>query len=108
LVYLKTSGRRLPAFYIRNSNGEKKLKLRDISIDEQFSYRNNKIVYAAYETDSRWSWKDYSVIKLLDIKTGKQKNITHTQNILLRIYHQMGKELLLYSTIQMGRMSCIY
>jgi hypothetical protein len=78
LVYLKTSGRQLPAFYIRDNSGEKKLKLRDISIDEQFSYRNGKIVYSAYETDSRWSWKDYSVVKLLDIKTGEQKNITHS------------------------------
>jgi hypothetical protein len=76
LVYLKTSGRRLPAFYIRDNTGEKKLRLRDISIDEQFSYRNGKIVYAAYETDSRWYWKDYSVIKLLDVQTGLQKNIS--------------------------------
>jgi hypothetical protein len=77
LVYLKASGRRLPAFYIKDKNGEKKFRLRDISIDEQFSYRNGKIVYAAYETDSRWSWKDYSVIKLLDVQTGQQTNLTH-------------------------------
>src|SRR5436190_3161119 len=93
LVYLKTSGRHLPAFYIRNSNGEKKLKLRDISIDEQFSYRNNKIVYAAYETDSRWSWKDYSVIKLLDVKTGKQKNITHNSKYFTPDISADGKKI---------------
>src|SRR6185436_5201870 len=50
---------------------------RDISIDEQFTYRNGKIVYAAYETDPRWSWRDYSVIKILDVNSNEQKTLTH-------------------------------
>jgi hypothetical protein len=77
LLYLRSSYRQRPAFYIKDDNGERRLKVRDISIDEQFSYRNGKIVYAAYETDPRWGWKDYGVIKLLDVKTGQQQTITH-------------------------------
>ena len=76
LVYLKSSYRQRPAFYIKDANGEHKLKARDISIDEQFSYRNGKIVYAAYENDPRWGWRDYSVIKVLDVQTGEQKKLT--------------------------------
>ncbi|MEI9946395.1 MAG: hypothetical protein WDN26_19515 [Chitinophagaceae bacterium] len=34
-------------------------------------------MYAAYESDPRWSWRDYSVIKLLDVETGNQKTVTH-------------------------------
>lgn len=77
LLYLKSSYRHRPAFYIKDNNGERRLKVRDISIDEQFSYRNGKIVYAAYETDPRWGWKDYGVIKLVNLKTGEQLTITH-------------------------------
>jgi len=77
LIYLKTSYRKRPAFFIKDKNGERRLKARDISLDEQFSYRNGKIVYAAYETDARWSWRDYSVIKTLDVQSGKQQTITH-------------------------------
>lgn len=77
LLYMRSSYRYRPAFYIKNKMGEHKLRIRDISIDRQYSYRNGKIVYAAYETDARWGWKDYSVIKLLDVKTGEQKTITH-------------------------------
>lgn len=77
LIYLKTSMRQRPAFYLKDASGEHKIKTRDISLDEQFSYRNGKIVYAAYETDARWGWMDYGVIKVLDIKTGEQKTITH-------------------------------
>jgi hypothetical protein len=76
LLYLKTSYRHRPAFYIKDAAGEQRLRVRDISIDQQFSYRNGKIVYAAYEKDARWGWRDYSVIKLLDIHTGRQKKIT--------------------------------
>lgn len=76
LLYLKTSYRRRPAFYIKDAKGEHRLRTKDISIDEQFSYRNGKIVYAAYENDARWRWRDYSVIKVLDIHTGQQQTIT--------------------------------
>jgi hypothetical protein len=51
--------------------------VRDISNDEQFSYRNGKIVYAAYETDPRWGWRDYSVIKILDVATNQQQTLRH-------------------------------
>src|SRR5262249_55212971 len=77
LLYLKTSYRHRPAFYIKDNNGEHRLRARDISTDDQFSYRNGKLVYAAYEPDIRWAWRDYSVIKLLDVATGRQQTITH-------------------------------
>jgi len=77
LLYLKTSYRKRPAFFIKDNSGEHKLRLRDISIDEQFSYRNGKIVYAAYENDARWAWRDYGVIKMLDVETGRQQTVTH-------------------------------
>jgi hypothetical protein len=75
LLYIKKGYNKRPAFYIKDQEGEHWLRVRNISIDDQFSYRNGKIVYAAYETDPRWSWRDYSVIKILDINTRKQKTL---------------------------------
>jgi hypothetical protein len=77
LIYLKASYRQRPAFYIKDASGEHKLRIRDISSDEQYSYRNGKIVYTAYERDARWRWRDYSVIKILDVRTGQQQSISH-------------------------------
>ncbi|MBA2499042.1 MAG: hypothetical protein H0V30_04895 [Chitinophagaceae bacterium] len=76
LVYLKTGYRQRPAFFIRTGNHEKLLRYRDIGQDENFGYRNGKIVYTAYNPDIRWGWKDYSEIRLLDVISGEQKNIT--------------------------------
>jgi len=76
LIYLKNSYRHRSAFFVKDRDGNRRLRVKDISQDEQFSYRNGKIVYAAYEPDARWGWRNYSVIKLLDVQTGMQKRIT--------------------------------
>ncbi|HEX6179951.1 MAG TPA: hypothetical protein VFZ47_01830, partial [Chitinophagaceae bacterium] len=76
LVYMETSYKRRPRFVIEFGENKTTLRNRDISIDNYFSYRNGKIVYAAYRPDVRWAWRDYSDIKLLDVSTGKQHSLT--------------------------------
>ena len=76
LLYLKASRRTLPAFYVHDANGEHKIRTKDIAIDDHYSYRNGTIVYAAYESDPRWGWRDHSVIRLLDVHTGQQRSLT--------------------------------
>lgn len=77
LLYEKYSNNSRAGFYIKNAKGERLVRLRDISIEDQYSYRNGKIVYAAYETHPRWRWVSYNVIKVLDIATGQQRSLTH-------------------------------
>ena len=76
LLYLKSSYRKLAAFYIRDAKGEHKLRTRDISLDQQFSYRNGKIVYAAYKPDARWGWKNFSEIRILNVSDGRRQTLT--------------------------------
>ncbi|MBC7829586.1 MAG: hypothetical protein H7122_17715 [Chitinophagaceae bacterium] len=76
IVYLNTSYRSIPRFVIRTNSSEKKIRTRDVSIDNYFSFRNGKIVYAAYKPDIRWGWRDYSELKLLNVQTGIQKKLT--------------------------------
>ena len=76
LIYVKNSYRKIPAFYIKDKNGEHKIKQRNISAEDWFSYRNGVVAYTAYSPKARWSLTDYSDIVLLDIKTGKEKKFT--------------------------------
>ncbi|HEX5652157.1 MAG TPA: hypothetical protein VFX58_03730 [Chitinophagaceae bacterium] len=76
VLYLKSTYRHRPAFYIHDKNGEHRLRARDISLDEQYSYRNGRVVYTAFEPHPRWGWKDYSVIKFLDLASGRQRTIS--------------------------------
>lgn len=79
LIFVSSSYKKVPAIYMRNVFGgeDEKLRIKDISIDNYFSYRNGKIVYAAYEPDIRWRWKDYSVLKYLDVNTRQQRTLTN-------------------------------
>lgn len=77
VLYLRKAYNKRPAFFINDGNGQHYLRTRDIAINDQYSYRNGKIVYAGYENDPRWRWRDYSVIKVFDVQTRKQKTITH-------------------------------
>ncbi|MHA4811182.1 TolB-like translocation protein [Flavitalea flava] len=78
ILYMRSSYKKIPSFVIRDlkSGKEKKLGTRAISLDNYFSCRNGRVVYAAYESDPRWGWRDYSVIRVLDVQTGKDAAIT--------------------------------
>ncbi len=75
-IYVKSTYSKVHEFVLRTGTTEKAVRIRDASLDNQFSYRNGKIVYAAYRPDLRWGYKDYSSLQLLDVATGTQKTIT--------------------------------
>jgi hypothetical protein len=95
MVFMSSSFTKIPAFILYNiRHGEKKIiKTRAISLDNYFSYRNNKIVYAAYEPDLRWTWRDYGVIRILDIRTGKDKRLTTKTKYFSPDISQDGKNI---------------
>lgn len=78
VILVKSSYKAIPAFYIHDlkTGAEEKIRTRDISNDNYFSYRNHRIVYAAYGVDARWGWRDYSELRVLDVISGEQRTIT--------------------------------
>ncbi len=77
MIFVKSSFSKIHSFVIRTGNNERNIRVKDISLDNHFSYRNGKIVYASYQPDKRWGNRDYSDLQILDIRTGKQKTLTH-------------------------------
>ena len=78
LVFVKSNYQKIPAFYVKDvqTGAEEKVRTKDISPDNYFSYRNHRIVYAAYDVDERWGWRDYSELRVLDIFDGWQRTLT--------------------------------
>ncbi|MEJ7740607.1 MAG: hypothetical protein WKF97_24595 [Chitinophagaceae bacterium] len=76
LVTVSSSYKQLAAFVVHSGKQEKKLRFKDRSLENHFSYRNGRIVYASYRPHVRWGWKDYSEIQLLDVHNGEQRSIT--------------------------------
>ena len=76
LLYMKSSYKSIPAFYVKTKGEEHKIKLRNITSEDWFSYRSGTIAYTSFNTNPRWSLENYSDIILLDIKTGIEQKIT--------------------------------
>ena len=89
LLVLKDSYKDIPCIYkINPDRSETKLFVRDITYDDYFSYNNGKIVYSALQPHPRWGNKEYSLIKLIDVASGKEKKLTsHTRYFTPDISH---------------------
>jgi hypothetical protein len=73
LVFLNSSYQLPPEFVLQQTGNAKlkRLKFQAVAIDETFAYRNRKIAYTAYEPDLRWGWRDYSIIRIINLDTKK-------------------------------------
>lgn len=77
MIYMKSTYNHLPVFVWKKGNTERVIKVRNLSLDSYFAYHDGKIVYAAYQPDARWGYRDYSELCIVDVKTGKETRITH-------------------------------
>ncbi len=93
LLFLESSYRHLPRFVLQHNGQQKVLKLRHISSEDWFAYRNGKIVYTAYNTDARWSLTNYSNIVVLDMATGRERTLTKKRRYFTPDISPSGKKL---------------
>ncbi|MEP6615469.1 MAG: hypothetical protein ABJA57_02770 [Ginsengibacter sp.] len=77
LVLVKINYSHPPVFILRQGHSERKIRVKDVSLDNHFSYKNGKIVYASFQQDIRWGYRDYSNLNILNTQTGKQQMLTH-------------------------------
>lgn len=95
VIVLKTGNRSIPAFYTVTADGkEKRIAVKDISADTYFTYRNGKIVYAAYQPDARYGNREYQSIRELDVLTGKEEILIRRSRYFSPAQSNDGKRLL--------------
>ena len=76
LIVLKSGYRQIPQFIRLNKNGiQEKIAIKNIGIDDYYSYNNGFIIYSSYKPDSRWGNRDYNTITVLNIDTKKEQTI---------------------------------
>lgn len=76
VMVLKSSGNAIPAFYRLQKNGvEERISVKNISPDDYYGYNANKLIYAAYHPDSRWGYREFTDITLLDLDTRETRKI---------------------------------
>lgn len=91
LIYMKSTYNHNPAFIIKTGDKERKISTRSYSLDNYFDYHDGKIVYASYRPDLRWTYRDYSELMVLDVKTGKEHRITSKAKYFAPSFSADGK-----------------
>ncbi|MBL7700725.1 MAG: hypothetical protein JNM14_00625 [Ferruginibacter sp.] len=94
ILVTKRSYKEVNSFTVIAGGKEKRLSVRDMVIDDYYSYNKGKIVYAAYQSDPRWANRDYSVLKVYNIYTGGQRQITHQSKYFSPAINAAGTEIL--------------
>ena len=69
IVALKKGVSHIPQFVLVNNKSEKILYEPGYVIANDFSYSKNLLVWAEYQPDLRWANREYTAIKLFNIKT---------------------------------------
>lgn len=94
IIVTKKSYKQVAAFYLLVNGKEEKIWVKNYVIDDYYSYNNGKVVYASFQSDPRWSNRDYSVIQVLDIKTQKQQQLTFKSKYFSPDINAAGSEVL--------------
>lgn len=103
-IFVKSSFKKIPAFVTRDLNGgERKIIYKDISFDNYFSYGHQKVVYSAFRNDPRWGWRNYAVIRMLDVNSGERKTLTHRTKYLSPAISEDGKRIVAVDNNVNGR-----
>lgn len=76
ILVLKKPNNAIPHWVLLHNSGEKTIGVKEIGIEDYYTYKNGLLVYTANSFDPRWSWKEFSDISLLDIRTGQRSRLT--------------------------------
>jgi len=84
VVAIKTSMYRPASFVLINTsdNSEKRILTPGDIYPWFISGAGNKVVWVENHPDARWENRDYSVIKILDVRTGKVSQLSHRSRYL--------------------------
>ncbi|MEO8822020.1 MAG: hypothetical protein ABI366_00500, partial [Ginsengibacter sp.] len=76
IVFVKSTSKETPQFVIQKNGIERKIRTKDYSLNDYFSYRNGKIVYSSYQPDIRWGYRDYNNLRIIDLTNSKEQTLS--------------------------------
>jgi len=99
LIYVISTYDKVPQFTFNKSGIESKIGIRSRSLDNYFDYGNGKVVYAVYRPDLRWTYRDYSELRILDINTGREQQLTHATKYFAPAFNTVGNQIVAVKTV---------
>jgi len=93
IIALKRGFRQIPAFVLLSRGRETRIAVKDISVDDHFSYQAGKLVYSGYRSNSRWSWVEYNDVVVYDMNSSERKWITSGQRYFSPSFSPDGQQI---------------
>jgi hypothetical protein len=108
ILAYKASFDMIGGFYQIDDKGHEKLiRNQGRVLDNYYSYKNNKLVWAELGQDERWSWKSYSNIVVYDMLTSKRHRITSSTKYFSPDISNDGNRLIVFEVTPELRYSLI-
>ncbi|MFN5133698.1 MAG: hypothetical protein ACK5DG_00170 [Chitinophagaceae bacterium] len=101
LLTLKSSYRQIPVWVrIDENRKERVLRVKDVANESYYSFKNNTLVYTAFEPHPRWGWNEYSVVKAWDLKTDQLIKVSSRSRLFMPDVNAAGNQIIAmqYST----------
>ncbi len=106
VIVYKSSFKEIGAFYRINRYGtELIIRRQGRVLDNYFSYKDEKLVWAEIGQDERWGWETYSNLIYYDIATDKRKKITSASKYFSPDISNDGKSIVAFHSDELQKYS---
>ncbi len=105
VVVLRKAYNEIPTWVMFNAGNMTKLGVKEIGLDDYFTYKKGQLVYTAMHYDPRWIWKEFNDIKLFDIENQTSNFITHGGRYFSPDLSNDGSQVVAVSIDHVGRSS---
>ena len=107
ILTLRKTDKHLPAFVLLSKKKENVIAIKDIGVDDYYTYRNGVITYSSYKPDARWNKTDYANIVSYNIKTKTKQVITSKRKFFSPDLSPSGKYIIAVEVLPEWRSSLV-
>ena len=105
VLALRKAYNQLPHWVIFNQGKLSRLGVKNIGVDDYYTYKRGNIVYAAYSPDPRWQWKESSDITLYNIYDRTAQRVTKGKRYFSPDLSNDGQQLIAVDVAPGGKTS---
>jgi hypothetical protein len=105
VLALRKAYNQLPHWVIFNQGKLSRLGVKNIGVDDYYTYKRGNIVYAAYSPDPRWQWKERSDIILYNVYDRSQQRVTKGKRYFSPDLSNDGQQLIAVDVAPGGKTS---
>ncbi len=105
VLALRKAYNQLPHWVIFNQGKQSRLGVKNIGVDDYYTYKRGNVVYAAYSPDPRWQWKESSDIILYNIYDRSEQRVTKGKRYFSPDLSNDGQQLIAVDVAPGGKTS---